>query len=76
MQVVKQLVFTMCISNIRTTFDFWRKKNFVKHQEVSKHYETDCLKNFLFLFMVLLIINFVKNSHNQARIFFIFLKIV
>ena len=39
------------------------KKNLAKHWKVSKYYETDCLQNFLLLFMFLLTTNFVKNSH-------------
>ena len=33
---------TMFISNNRTLFHLWRKENLVKHQKVSKYYETDC----------------------------------
>ena len=39
------------------------KKNLAKHWKVSKYYETDCLQNFLLLFMFLLTTKFVKNSH-------------
>ena len=38
-------------------------QNLVKHQEVSKHYENDCLKNFLLLFMSSLMAAINKNSH-------------
>ena len=73
-QLVRQLVCTMFISNNRLSFHLWRKENLVKHRKVSKYYETDCLQNFLLLFMFLLTTKFVKNSHIQARVFFIFLK--
>ena len=32
------------------------------HQKVSKYYENDCLKNFLFFFMSFLRAKFVKKS--------------
>ena len=32
----------MFISNNRTSFHLWGKKNLVKHREVSKYNETDC----------------------------------
>ena len=35
----------MFISNIRPSFHLWRKENLVKHQKVSKYYETDCCKS-------------------------------
>ena len=38
-------------------------KNLVKHQKVSKHYENDCLRNFLLLFMSLLTAAINKNGH-------------
>ena len=49
-------------------------ENLVKHQKVSKYYAIDCLQSFISVFMFLLMSNFVKNSHIQARILFIFLK--
>ena len=70
---MRQHVSTMFISNNGPSFLFWWKENLVKHQ-VSKNYETDCLQNVLLIFMFLLMTNFVKNSHNQAKIFFIYLK--
>ena len=33
---------TMFINNNRPSFQLWSKKNLVKHQKVSKSYETDC----------------------------------
>ena len=56
------------------SFHLWWKKHLVKHQKVSKYFETDFLQSFLLLFMFLLTAKFVKNSHILARIFFIFLK--
>ena len=38
----------MFISNNRPWFYLWRKENLVKHQKVSKYYETDCsYKNYI-----------------------------
>ena len=39
---MRQLVYTMFISNTRLSFHVWRKENLVKHQKVSKYYATDC----------------------------------
>ena len=64
----------MFISNDCPSFHLWWKKNLVKHWKVSKYYETDYLENFLLLFMFLLTSKFVRNSHIEVRIFFIFLK--
>ena len=33
-QLMRQLVYTMFISNNRTSFHLWRKENFLKHQKV------------------------------------------
>ena len=53
----------MLIANNRTSFHLWGKENLVKHQKVSKHYENDCVQNFLLLFISLLTALVVKNSH-------------
>ena len=36
----------------------------VNHQKVSKYYKNDCLDGFLLLFMSLLTVPVVRNSHN------------
>ena len=64
----------MFISNNRPSFHLWWKENLVKHQKVSKCCKTDCLQNFLLLFMYLWTTKFVKNNHIKSRIFFVFLK--
>ena len=64
----------MFLSNNGPSFHLWWKENLVKHREVSKYYETDCLQNFILLFMLFLTTEFVKNDHIKDRIFFIFLK--
>ena len=69
-QLVKQLAYTMFISNNRAPFHLWWKENLVKQKKVSKYYENDCLQIFLLLFMSLLTAKFVK----KARIYFILLK--
>ena len=56
-------------SNNCTLFHFWWKKNLVKHQKVSKYYEIDCLQDSVFLFMFLLTVKFVNNSHIYESIF-------
>ena len=64
----------MVISHNRTSFPLWLKEKLVKHQKVSKYYENDCLKKFVWLFMPLLTTRIVKKSRVYARIFFFFLK--
>ena len=66
----------MFLSNNPPSFPLWWKQNLVKHQQVSKYYEKDCLQIFLLLFMSLLPTKFVKNSHILGKILFIFLKSV
>ena len=39
---MRQLVYTMLVSNNRTSFYLWWKKNLVKYQKISKCYENDC----------------------------------
>ena len=39
---MRQLVYTLFISNNHPSFHLWWKENLVKHQKVSKYYETDC----------------------------------
>ena len=46
-----EAIRTMFMSNIPALFQFQEKKNLVKHQKVSKHFENDCLQNFILLFM-------------------------
>ena len=62
-QLVRQLVYTMFITNNRTSFHLWSKKNLVKHQKVSKYYEIHCLENLILLFRSSLTAPIVKNSH-------------
>ena len=38
---MRQLEYTMFISNKRTSFHLWRKENLVRHQKVSIYYEND-----------------------------------
>ena len=71
---MRQLVYTILISNNRPSFHLWWKENLAKLQQVSKYYEKDCLQIFLLLFMSLLPTKFVKNSHIWGKIYLIFLK--
>ena len=71
---MRQLVYTILISNNRPSFHLWWKENLGKLQQVSKYYERDCLQIFLLLLMSLFEIKFVKNSHIWSRIYLIFLK--
>ena len=61
-QLVWQLVYTMFISHSRTLFHLWWKEYLVEHRKVWKYYETDCLKYFMFLFMLLLAAEMVKKN--------------
>ena len=39
---MRQLVYTIFISNNCTSFHLWWKKKLVKHRKISKYYEIDC----------------------------------
>ena len=39
---MRQLVYTMLITNNHDSFHFWWHENFVKHQNVSQYYDQDC----------------------------------
>ena len=73
---MRQVVYTMFISNNLSSFQLWWQENLFKHPNMWKRYQIDCLKNFLLLIKFLLTTNFVKNSDVWPRIFFIFLKTV
>ena len=73
---MKQPVYTMFITNNRTSFYLWWKENLVEHQKVSKYYENDCLQNAIMFFVPLLTATVVENSHIQVGIYLIFLETV
>ena len=39
---MRQLVYTIFISNNRVSFHLWWIENLLKHQKVSKYFESDC----------------------------------
>ena len=41
---MRQLVYTMFVSNSRASFHLWCKENLLKHQKVPKYYESNCSK--------------------------------
>ena len=41
--LVRQLVYTLFISDNYKSFHLWWREDLVKHQKVSKYYETDCI---------------------------------
>ena len=49
-QLLRQLVYTMSVSNNHPSFHLWWKENLVKHQKVSKYYE-NILLQFFFCFL-------------------------
>ena len=72
---MRQLAYTMFISNNRSSFHSWWNESLVKDQKIVwKYYEKNCLQNFYFLFMSLLAAKFIKKSHMYTRVYFIFLK--
>ena len=71
---MRQLVYSMLISNNRPYFHLWWKENLVKLQQVSKDYVNDSLQNFVLLFISLLPIKFFKNSHIWSKLYLIFRK--
>ena len=42
MQLVRQMVYTMFITNNHASFHLVLKENLVKHQKVSKYYNRNC----------------------------------
>ena len=60
--LMRQLVYTIFISNNCASSNLWWKDNLVKHQQVSKYYENDFLLNLPLLFMSLFIGKFVEKS--------------
>ena len=60
---MRQLGYTMFITNNGTLFQLWGKENLVKYQKVSKYDEINCLQNPILLFMLLLTALIVQNSH-------------
>ena len=39
---MRQLIYTMLVSNNQASFQLWWKERLVKHQKVSKYYDNDC----------------------------------
>ena len=39
---MRQLVYSMFITNNHDSFHLWSKENLVKHQDVSKYYDQGC----------------------------------
>ena len=39
---MRQFIYTMFISNNRASFNLWWKENLLKHQKISKYYESGC----------------------------------
>ena len=71
---MRQLVYTILISNNRPSFHLWWNENFGKLQQVWKYDEKNCLQIFLLFLMTLLKTKFIKNSHISSKIYFFFLK--
>ena len=71
---MRQLVYAMVITNNHASLHLRWRENLLEYQYVSKYYEHGCLENFLWSFMSLLTVLFVKNSHILAGIYFIGLK--
>ena len=72
LQLVRQLTYTIFITNNRVSFHLWWNENLVKHRKVSKYYNHDCLQNSPLLFMSLWTAQVVKSSQILAGIYFIF----
>ena len=69
---MRQLVYTIFIANNHASFQ--NLENLVKHEQVSKYHEHECLQNFPLIFMFLLTAPIFKNSLILARNYFILLK--
>ena len=59
--VMRQLAYSIFITNNHASLYLWWKENLIKHQKVSKHYANYCLQSFILLFISLLTAPFVKN---------------
>ena len=71
---MRELVYTILISNNRPSFHLWWNESLGKLQQVSKYAQKDCLLIFLLLLMSLLETKFFKSSHILGKIYLIFLK--
>ena len=72
-QLVRQLLYTSLLLN-HALFNLWWNENLLNHKEVSKIYEHNCVKNFLFLLMSLSTFLIVKSSRILAGTYYTFLK--
>ena len=72
-QLVRQLLYTSLLLN-HALFNLWWNENLLNHQEVSKIYEHNCVKNLLFLLMSLSTFLIVKSSRILAGTYYTFLK--
>ena len=67
---MRQLVYTMLISNNHPSIHLWWKENLVKHRKLSKYYETDCktgLFTYICIFSGKKIWNQKKKKKNQKN---------
>ena len=53
LQLVRQLVYTMFITNNHASFHLWGKEKSVKYQKNLKTFVHDCLQKFFFRYLVL-----------------------
>ena len=69
---MRQLVYTMYISNNRPRFHLWWNENLVKHQKVSKYYESDCRLSlvsepyFRFVYFALVVRKFIRQTKSAV----------
>ena len=72
-EFVRELVYAMFNTNNDASLHLLWKENLAKHQNVSKYYDRDYLKNCHLLFMSLSTASIIKNCHILAGTHFIFL---
>ena len=69
---MRQLVYTMYISNNRPRFHLWWNENLIKHQKVSKYYESDCRLSlvsepyFRFVYFALVVRKFIRQTKSAV----------
>ena len=63
-----QLVYTIFISNNRTSFHLWLNENLVKHRHVPRYYGSDYVQNFLLFFVFLLTAKLVKDRQIYIKL--------
>ena len=66
---MRQLVYTMFITDNRASFHFWWKESLLKHQKVSKYYESDGSLNIIEICIYCMVIYMVEGNFFQQKMY-------